>query len=344
MSEEGKKWIRIGREGRRGGERSGSVGSIDELWKRKREEMERGEDRKEEEEWAFRSGKKVQRSPQKVSMMELGKGEERIGWDGIKEDWKKEMRDVLREVKNELMEEMRGQGREIREELEKLKRQLKEKEEKWEKEKINMEGRIEEVERRMDEWKIGEERKIREGIGKEGEMEIRIREMERRVERKEREERRKNVIMKGIKGGKGIDEIEKEVEGLLRDVGIEVELEGIKVIGEGRKGETRPIVVKMRKMEQKRELMIRKRKVRERGIIIEDDLTWRERKMKWKLEEIARQERGKGKRVWVGYGKIQIEGKWWRWEEDEEILKDGEGKVWNTQGEGGGRRERETGK
>jgi len=40
MSEEGKKWLKIGKEGRRGGERSGSVGSIDELWKRKREEME----------------------------------------------------------------------------------------------------------------------------------------------------------------------------------------------------------------------------------------------------------------------------------------------------------------
>jgi len=196
----------------------------------------------------------------------------------------------------------------------------------------------------MDKLKIGEERKIREGIRKGGEMEIKIRGMERRLERKEREERRKNVIIKGIKGRKGKDEIEKEVQGLLRDVGIEVELEGIKVIGEGKKGETGSIVVKMRKMEQKRELMIRKRKVRERGIIIKDDLTWRERKMKWKLEEIARQERGKGKRVWVGYGKIQIEGKWWRWEEDEEILKDGEGKVWNTQGEGGGRRERETGK
>jgi len=40
-------------------------------------------------------------------------------------------------------------------------------------------------------------------------------------------------------------------------------------------------------------------------------------------------------------GKIQIEGKWWKWEEDEEILRDGEGKVWNIQREGVGNRERE---
>jgi len=128
MSEEGKKLIKTRKEGRRDGERSGSVGSLDDLWKRKREEMEKGEDRKEEEEWAFRSGKKVQRSPQKVIMME--KGRERFGWDGIKEDWKKEMKEVLREVKDELMTELKGQGREIREELKKLKGQLREKEEK----------------------------------------------------------------------------------------------------------------------------------------------------------------------------------------------------------------------
>jgi len=54
------------------------------------------------------------------------------------------------------------------------------------------------------------------------------------------------------------------VEGLLRDERIEVKLEGIKVIRERRKGEIGPILVKMRRMEQKKELMIRKRKVRER--------------------------------------------------------------------------------
>jgi len=49
--------------------------------------------------------------------------------------------------------------------------------------------------------------------------------------------------------------------------------------------------------------------------------TWGERKMRWKLEEIARMEERKGKRVWVGYGKIRIEGQLWRWDEEEEKLK-----------------------
>lgn len=105
-------------------------------------------------------------------------------------------------------------------------------------------------------------------------------------------------------------------------------------------GEKRMAVIRLDKLEQKREIMRERRKVKERGIKIEDDLTWRERKMKWRLERIAGHERGKGKRVWLGYGKIQIEGRWWKWEEEEEVLRDNEGNIWREQGEGQGSMER----
>jgi len=55
------------------------MGSIKELRKKKREEMEKGEDKKEKEEWAFKSGKKVQMSPQKEITMESERGVERMG-------------------------------------------------------------------------------------------------------------------------------------------------------------------------------------------------------------------------------------------------------------------------
>lgn len=35
-----------------------------------------------------------------------------------------------------------------------------------------------------------------------------------------------------------------------------------------------------------------------------EDWTWEERR--WKLKEIAREEKRGGKRVWIGYGKIRI--------------------------------------
>lgn len=45
--------------------------------------------------------------------------------------------------------------------------------------------------------------------------------------------------------------------------------------------------------------------------------------MKWCIEEIAREEEKKGKKVWVEYGNIRIEETWWRWNEREEVLKMG---------------------
>jgi hypothetical protein len=32
---------------------------------------------------------------------------------------------------------------------------------------------------------------------------------------------------------------------------------------------------------------------------------------------------GKGKKsTWIGYGKIRIDGQWWRWDEEEKVLRD----------------------
>lgn len=42
----------------------------------------------------------------------------------------------------------------------------------------------------------------------------------------------------------------------------------------------------------------------------------------WNIHKIAREERGKGKRVWVGFGRMTINDKWWKWDKDEEVIKD----------------------
>jgi len=62
-------------------------------------------------------------------------------------------------------------------------------------------------------------------------------------------------------------------------------------------------------MEQKRETMIKRKNLKKKEIKIEDNLIWNERRMKWNLKKIARQKKEKKKRVWIGYGKIQIERK-----------------------------------
>jgi hypothetical protein len=40
----------------------------------------------------------------------------------------------------------------------------------------------------------------------------------------------------------------------------------------------------------------------------------KERKTQKKLKEVAREERDKGKRVKIGYRKIQINGEWFIWD------------------------------
>lgn len=53
------------------------------------------------------------------------------------------------------------------------------------------------------------------------------------------------------------------------------------------------------------------------------------------MEEITREEEGKGRKVWVGYGKIRIDEKWWRWDEEGKVLRDRRGnKMGERQGEG----------
>ncbi|KZC10015.1 hypothetical protein WN55_01748 [Dufourea novaeangliae] len=50
-------------------------------------------------------------------------------------------------------------------------------------------------------------------------------------------------------------------------------------------------------------------------------MTWRERIMQGELRRIGMEKRGRGKRVWLAYGRVQIEGRWWYWDEKERKLK-----------------------
>jgi hypothetical protein len=53
----------------------------------------------------------------------------------------------------------------------------------------------------------------------------------------------------------------------------------------------------------------------------DDDLTNEERKTQKKLREMSREKRDRGKRVKIGYRKIQINGEWFISDEREEKLK-----------------------
>lgn len=61
--------------------------------------------------------------------------------------------------------------------------------------------------------------------------------------------------------------------------------------------------------------------------------------MRWRLEEIARKEEKEGRKVKIGYGRICIEEHWWKWNEDEKVLRNEKGNTkQRRQGENGGRK------
>lgn len=75
------------------------------------------------------------------------------------------------------------------------------------------------------------------------------------------------------------------------------------------------MLVRMDSLKNKVDLMKNKNKIGELKIWVGDDLTVREKEvMNW-LERKGVEERRRGKEVRVGYMKIWVNGKWWRWEE-----------------------------
>lgn len=286
----------------------GSVGSVADSGKK------RGRGREGEIE-AFRKSRKVVRSP-KMEREELG------GW-----------RAIMEEMIKEGMEKLKA---ELAKKLEESNKQMGEQEIRWKEEKKGLLDTIKGLEKRIKEL---ETRMIKEGGQKcpedarkdKGEVEEKMKEVEIKLERKEREERRRNVVIRGVE----VKERKREeaVEEILKCIGAKAKIEEVKRLGRGRDGERETIWVRLQNEEQKRVVMIKKSRLKGRKGRIVDNWTWKERKMRWKLEEIARTEMGKGKRVWIGYGRIRIEEKWWRWMEEEEMLVDKKGVI---RGEGQG--------
>ena len=297
----------------KGRERSESVGilNLEDLWKRKRDELDKsgGED-------IFKRSKKTPRSPRAEA--EAGEKELR--------EVIKEMRDEFRSMLGGIREDFKEQGRRLSEEIEKLRKDFGEREKRWgeereelRKEKEKVEERLRRLEEKMEEIKMG--KKGDEGDKKE-EVEERVRVMERRLERKEKEERRKNIVIRGLEvkeGGR-----RNEAEKLLEDIGVKAKVMEIRRIGGDIEKGREMVLLKLENEEQKWEV-IEKKKPEGRKERITEDLSWEERRRNWKLREIAREEEREGRRAWIKAGKIRIENVWWLWDDEEGVLKDERG-------------------
>jgi hypothetical protein len=208
--------------------------------------------------------------------------------------------------------------------VEELRREMREKERKWEEERRGLkceigelEGRVKDLERK--EKEMGGDRE--EKKGEEEEVERRVRRLERSMEMRERERRRRSLIFREVEVRDG--KRKEAMQDIMERIGVRV---GLEEVAKG-KDDREVIAVRVESEEQRREVLENRRKLRGEREKVMEDWTWKERKMRWKLEEIAREEEWKGRGTWLGYGSIRIDGQWWKWDEEEEVLRDGRGNI-----------------
>lgn len=153
----------------------------------------------------------------------------------------------------------------------------------------------------------------------------RMSQMERKWEMKEREERKENVIIKGM-DTRG--EIKEKVNELLDTMKEGIRTDEVRILKHGYDG---MVWMKLKSSEERRMILENKNKLRGRREWVEKDLTWEERRVQWKLRSMAAKMRVNDKRVRVDHGKIWVEEKWWFWVENAGELRDGKGNKWTEQ-------------
>jgi len=154
-----------------------------------------------------------------------------------------------------------------------------------------------------------------------------IREVERIrkwVSEKNKEDRRKNVVFKGVRIPKEIGNDRKKgmewAENLIR----EKMCVSTKVTGCRESGTV--IVISFNSEEDKREVMSNKFRLKGGNIFVENDLSWEERSIQAKINKWVKEQRGKGLEVKAGIGRVRVKGIWRSWKdiEKDRIGKEGE--------------------
>ena len=135
-------------------------------------------------------------------------------------------------------------------------------------------------------------------------------ELENRLDRIERKEKKNNVIVTGMPATKDTKGAINELFSKQLKKAIQVQDAFAVVL---KSGSTKTIV-KMENWEQKMEVL-RSRADLPKDIFVSEDLIPKDQFIQFKAREFARQERGRGKEAKVGQGKVFVNGAQFTWEE-----------------------------
>jgi len=214
----------------------------------------------------------------------------------------KESREMREEVK-QLRQDIGMERKKDRERLEAMEKRL----ETWEKKigEVKSEEKIKEIEEKLnDMW---------ERNNAEGSVERRntIKKMEDLLERKDREDRKNNVIIKGMAFREYGQRLRAETEKFIEEkINVKAEVVHARKIGKGNM-----TVVKLGSLEQKIDIMKNKSKLGSTDIYIENDRTIKEREIQRKIVAVAKGEKDKNKEtdIKISHWKLRINGKWYKW-------------------------------
>lgn len=197
----------------------------------------------------------------------------------------------------EKMEELMIDIRHVKSSNEEIKAELRKREEEWKKDKMEMQEQIDDLKEKLDRITV-------------------------KQERKEREERRRNIVVTGYIGeGK---QLQTEFESFCQStLGIHLKTTSAREIAKNKRLE--PIqLIQLRSLDDKKILMKEKRKLKDmrKHVFINDDLTKEEREKQKEIRIWAKEQRTKGKQVREGFLKAKIVGEEWKsWDEINEMKK-----------------------
>lgn len=218
-----------------------------------------------------------------------------------------EIKEMLLDFQKDLKREMEEIKVEIRQSIKEFKREIGELKEQLEESREEVKAmRVELNEVKMERGEVKEE------------MERNLNDMDKRVERLERDKIRNNLIVTGINiDGKMGEQLKTTMRDMLeRELGVKAEIEKALKIN------SKKCVVEMQRWTDKVKIMEEKKKLRGKNIFIDADLTRKEREVQRKIRERAREERVRGRKTRVGYQKLWIDGKEFRWDDQREELDD----------------------
>lgn len=96
------------------------------------------------------------------------------------------------------------------------------------------------------------------------------------MEKREREKRRKNIIIRGVEVKEG--KKKEVIERIMKDIGADVRVKEIKRLGRDREKDRKMVWLRLEDEEQRREVLRKKSRLRGRKERIMEDWTWEERR------------------------------------------------------------------